>query len=91
VYNNFPWPERTDTEKIKKIENCAKNIIDIRKEFNSSLADLYNPLTMPKKLLDAHKKLDKIVDRCYRSKSFKSNLERLTFLFDSYKEYSYHN
>lgn len=89
VYNNFPWPDEPGKQKIDKIEECTKGIIKIRKEFNSSLADLYNPLTMPKKLIDTHKKLDKAVDSCYGSKSFKSDLERLKFLFDLYDKYSH--
>jgi hypothetical protein len=42
---------------------------------------------MPKKLFDAHKKLDRAVDNCYRRKSFKSGMERLSFLFELYESY----
>ncbi|MGZ7188465.1 MAG: type IIL restriction-modification enzyme MmeI [Halobacteriota archaeon] len=51
---------------------------------NASLADLYDPLAMPKGLLDAHKKLDRAVDRCYRRQAFKTDSERLRFLFEQY-------
>jgi hypothetical protein len=46
-----------------------------------SLADLYAPSAMPKVLMAAHRALDKTVDACYRRESFKSELERLEFLF----------
>jgi hypothetical protein len=42
---------------------------------------------MPKPLLDAHTDLDTAVDACYRKKTFKSELERLEFLFALYRRY----
>jgi len=84
VYNNFPWSEDVTAEKIKYVEDAAKLVISIRKKYNSSLADLYNPLSMPKDLLQAHNKLNRLVDKCYRTKPFKSDLERLEYLFDLY-------
>lgn len=53
-----------------------------------SLADLYDPLTMPKDLLDAHKKLDRAVDLCYRPQPFVNELARLEFLFELYEKYT---
>jgi hypothetical protein len=53
-----------------------------------SLADLYDPSAMPKVLVDAHRALDKAVDQCYRRESFKSELERLEFLFSLYRQYT---
>ncbi|MGA9046521.1 type IIL restriction-modification enzyme MmeI [Sulfuricurvum sp.] len=54
-----------------------------RAEFpDSSLADLYNPLTMPPKLLKAHEALDRAVDKLYRKEAFKSDTERVTHLFE---------
>jgi len=50
------------------------------------LADLYDPLSMPKLLRDAHKKLDRAVDRCYRPQPFDSERKRVEFLFDLYQE-----
>ena len=63
---------------------------DIRQEAKAScsLADLYDPLTMPKDLLDAHKRLDKAVDLCYRPQPFVNELARLEFLFDLYERYT---
>ena len=87
VYNNFPWSENVSAGKIKDVEKVAKSVIAIRKNYKSSLADLYDPLTMPKDLLQAHKKLDKSVDKCYRTKLFKSDLERVEYLFELYDKY----
>jgi len=87
VYNNFPWPENVPADKMKNVEKEAKAIISIREKYKSSLADLYNPLTMPKDLLQAHKKLDKTIDKCYRTKPFKSDLERVEYLFELYDKY----
>ena len=55
----------------------------------ASLADLYDPLTMPPALLKAHQKLDAAVDKAYESqggkKTYKSDAERVAFLFDLYQ------
>lgn len=89
VYNNYPWPENPTEKNINKVKEFAKEVLDIRAEFpNSSLADLYDPLSMPKKLVDAHNKLDKAVDLCYRPQPFPNELSRLEFLFDLYKKYT---
>ena len=87
VYNNFPWPEKISDEHKKQVEECAQKILDVRLQFpNSSLADLYNPNTMPPELVKAHIDLDKAVDTCY-SKKFTDKEERIEFLFDLYKKY----
>jgi len=49
--------------------------------------NLYDPLTMPPKLKKAHQELDKAVDRCYTAKRFKSDKERIEFLFGLYEGY----
>lgn len=65
VYNNFPWPEPTDAQK-QKIEQTAQAILDARALYpNSSLADLYDPLTMPRELLKAHQANDRAVMEAY--------------------------
>lgn len=65
AYNNFPWPNVTDRQK-EKIEKTAQNILDIRNNYpNSSLADLYDPLTMPQDLFKAHKQNDAAVMEAY--------------------------
>jgi hypothetical protein len=90
VYNNFPWPENPSKENIRKVEEYVNILMLIRDEFaGESLADLYDPNAMPKALNDIHRKLDRAVDRCYRSNPFTNELNRLEFLFDLYKEYTF--
>ncbi|MEZ4527081.1 MAG: type IIL restriction-modification enzyme MmeI [Desulfobacterales bacterium] len=72
-----------------KVEKCAKKVLDVRLQFpESSLADLYDPLTMPPKLVKAHQALDKAVDLCYRTQPFASETARMEFLFDLYRKYT---
>ena len=65
VYNTFPWPAPTEQQKLK-IEQTAQKILDARALFpDSSLADLYDPLTMPPELHRAHTANDKAVMEAY--------------------------
>ncbi len=87
VYNTYPWPEKVGDAQKKAVEDAAQNVLDVRAKYpTSTLADLYDPLTMPQDLLVAHKALDKAVDACYGVKGFKSEPERLEFLFELYKK-----
>ena len=66
-------------------------MLDARAQFpTSSLADLYDPLTMPPVLLKAHHKLDTAVDKAYQlcggKKSYASDAERVAFLFQRYQQ-----
>lgn len=89
VYNNFPFPENPTDKQIKAIETAAQKVFDARTEFpNSSLADLYDPLTMPAVLTKAHNELDKAVDLAYRSQPFTSEANRMEFLFELYEKYT---
>lgn len=65
VYYNFPWPTPTPVQKAK-IEKAAQAILDARAKYpNSSLADLYDELTMPPELRKAHQENDKAVMEAY--------------------------
>ncbi|OGG69252.1 hypothetical protein A3C20_03100 [Candidatus Kaiserbacteria bacterium RIFCSPHIGHO2_02_FULL_55_25] len=87
VYNNFPWPETPTEAQKKAVADAAQEVLDVRKKYpTATLADLYDPNTMPTDLLKAHKTLDKAVDVCYGIKGFKGEPERLEFLFEQYKE-----
>ena len=86
VYNNFPWPEVAEPQK-EKISELAQAVLNAREEFpDSSLADLYDPLTMPPKLLKTHQKLDKAVDQLYQKEAFASDAERVEMLFERYEK-----
>lgn len=89
VYNNFPWPENPTDKQKAEIEKCAQAVLDARTQFpDSSLADLYDPLTMPPVLLKAHQALDKAVDVAYGKTNFKTEAERVAFLFELYQKYT---
>lgn len=89
VYNNYPWPENPSEKQIKTIEEKAQNVLDVRASFpTSSLADLYNPLTMPPALVKAHNELDKAVDAAYSKQAFTSEAKRMEFLFELYEKYT---
>lgn len=89
VYNNFPWPENPNEKQILAIEEKAQRVLDIRLQFpNSSLADLYHPLTMPPALVKAHNELDKAVDLAYRPQAFTSEANRMEYLFELYEKYT---
>jgi hypothetical protein len=89
VYNNYPWPKEPSEKNKKAVEAKAQNVLDVRAEFpDSSLADLYDPLTMPPKLVKAHQALDKAVDLCYRPQAFASDQARIEYLFGLYNEYT---
>lgn len=87
VYNNFPWPEPSDTQRAA-IEAAAQGVLDARAVFpGSSLADLYDPLTMPPQLAKAHQRLDAAVDSAYAPRrQFRSDAERVAFLFERYQQ-----
>ena len=88
VYNNYPFPKNVSEKQKKAVEEKAQNVLNIRSQFSDcSLADLYDPLSMPPNLKKAHQELDKAVDNCYGSKSFKNDKERIEFLFGLYEEY----
>jgi hypothetical protein len=85
VYNNFPWPEPTEAQR-RAIEAAAQGVLDARAKFpGSTLADLYDPVTMPPELARAHSDLDLAVDKAYGKTSFSSEMERVAFLFERYE------
>ncbi|MCC7439792.1 MAG: class I SAM-dependent DNA methyltransferase [Armatimonadetes bacterium] len=87
VYNNFPFPEDLTEKQREAVEKAAQNVLDARAQFpDSSLADLYDPLTMPPALAKAHRELDKAVDQCYRPQPFPGEAKRIEFLFERYEK-----
>lgn len=94
VYNNFPWPDLPPSPIVggrskarEAIEIAAQGVLDARAQFpEATLADLYDPLTMPPVLVKAHQTLDRAVDAAYGKHSFKSDAERVAFLFERYQQ-----
>ncbi|MBQ9273403.1 MAG: methylase [Succinivibrio sp.] len=85
VYNNFIWPDATDSEK-EKITATAQAILDARALYpESTLADLYNPLTMPPELLKAHQANDRAVLAAYGLKANTLESEIVAHLFKLYQ------
>ena len=85
VYNNFPWPDVNDNQK-KQITETAQAILNARKLYpDSSLADLYDPLTMPVELRKAHEANDQVVLRAYGLKPSATEQEIVQHLFEIYE------
>lgn len=84
VYNNFPVPELSARAK-SELTDAALRVLDVR-EYHSemTLAQLYDPDTMPQDLRLAHEQLDLLVDSLYRDTPFASDDERLKRLFNLY-------
>ena len=86
VYNNFPWPE-PDASRQAAIEAAGQGVLDARAKFpQATLADLYDPLTMPPELVKAHQALDRAVDAAYGRTAFATEAERVAFLFERYQQ-----
>jgi hypothetical protein len=89
VYNNYPFPQNPTEAQKQKVEAAAQAVLDARAKYpGSSLADLYDPVTMPPDLIKAHQALDKAVDLCYRPQVFSNELSRIEFLFGLYEQYT---
>lgn len=89
VYNNFPWPDSWNGKQFQLVTNAAKAVLDARSAFpDASLADLYDPLTMPTALVRAHNALDQAVDVAYGRKRMRNDSERVSFLFELYDKYT---
>ncbi len=85
VYNNFPWPEPTEAQRAA-IDAAGQAILDARARYpDATLADLYDPLTMPSELHKAHQANDRAVDAAYGYKGDKADAVRVAFLFGVYQ------
>ncbi|WP_430452476.1 class I SAM-dependent DNA methyltransferase [Rhodopirellula europaea] len=83
-YNTFPFPEVDDDQKTA-LEECVLAIFDTRESHSEkTLAQLYDPSKMPEPLRRAHADLDSVVEKCFRSKAFTSDEDRLEFLLTRY-------
>lgn len=85
-YNTFPFPSISDTQK-QELEHHVYRILEEReKHCEKTLAQLYDPDKMPEGLREAHRQNDLAVERCYRSRPFESDEERLEYLFKLYEQ-----
>ena len=91
VYNNFPWPIDANEKQHEVISVAAQGVLDARAQFpDSTLADLYDPLSMPPALVKAHQALDRAVDAAYvpsgGKRTWTTEAERVAFLFELYQK-----
>ena len=83
VYNNFIWPEADEVRKAA-VTQAAQAVLDARARYaESTLADLYDPVTMPPELSKAHARLDALVDKLY-GRVFATDADRVAHLFALY-------
>jgi hypothetical protein len=87
VYNNFIWAIKATNEQMIEVDKTAQAILDARALHpTSSLAALYDPLTMPVELVKAHEANNKAVDRAYGYKGNDDDASRVAFLFKLYEQ-----
>lgn len=85
-YNTFPFP-KISTKQKENLNLYVFTILDERaKHPSKTMAQLYNPDTMPKGLLQAHQELDTAIEQCYRLQPFESDTDRLAYLFKLYEK-----
>ena len=83
-WNTFPVPALTEKNKAY-LTRCAEDILLAREHhFPATIADLYDPDTMPDDLRQAHERNDEVLERIYIGRRFKNDTERLEKLFDLY-------
>ena len=87
-YNSFVWPDLCDSAPLReKITEAAQAVLDARAAHpGATLADLYDPLTMPPDLVKAHAHLDSLVDKAYGLKPTATDSDRVALLFKLYAE-----
>lgn len=83
-----PHPKSLSRSRARDLlEAAAQAVLEARAQFpHSSLADLYDPLTMPPVLVKAHQALDRTVDASYRKAPFSNDAQRVAFLFERYQQ-----
>ncbi len=83
-WNTFPIPVLTEQNKLE-LTDCAQAILLAREaHFPATIADLYDPETMPDNLRMAHERNDEVIERIYIGRRFKNDTERLEKLFEMY-------
>jgi MmeI, DNA-methyltransferase domain/MmeI, target recognition domain/MmeI, helicase spacer domain/MmeI, C-terminal domain/MmeI, N-terminal domain len=83
-WNTFPVPTLTEKNKVD-LTRCAEDILLAREHhFPATIADLYDPKTMPDALRHAHERNDEVLERIYIGRRFKNDTERLEKLFELY-------
>lgn len=85
-YNTFPFPKINESQK-QELEIYALKILEEREIYSEkTLAQLYDPDIMPTRLRELHNQVDLVIEKCYRSKPFENDEERLGYLFKLYEQ-----
>jgi hypothetical protein len=85
-YNTFPFPKISEAQKLELTQSVFRILEERENHSEKTLAQLYDPDKMPQGLREAHRLNDLAVERCYRSKPFESDEERLEYLFKLYEK-----
>jgi len=85
-YNTFPFPPISTQRKNEMTQAVFRILEEREKHSDKTLAQLYDPDRMPDGLREAHRQNDLIIEKCYRSTPFKSDEERLEYLFKLYEK-----
>ena len=84
TWNTFPVPKFTEKNKAD-LTRCAEDILLAREAlFPATIADLYDPDSMPDDLREAHERNDEVLERIYIGRRFRNDTERLGKLFELY-------
>jgi hypothetical protein len=85
-YNTFPFPRLSQLQK-SNLNECVIRVLNEREAHSEkTLGQLYDPDKMPENLREAHNQLDLAIERCYRSKPFEGDEERLEYLFKLFEQ-----
>jgi hypothetical protein len=85
-YNTFPFPPISDAQKAELKKHVFRILAEREEHSEKTLVQLYDPDKMPEGLREVHRQNDLAVERCYRSKPFESDEERLEYLFKLYEK-----
>lgn len=85
-YNCFPFPAISLAQKEAITHNVYNILSEREKHPEKTMAELYDPNKMPPGLREAHHMLDELIERCYKATPFKSDEERLSYLFSLYEK-----
>jgi hypothetical protein len=85
-YNTFPFPNISESQKEELTQSVFRILEERENHSEKTLAQLYDPDKMPEGLREAHRLNDLAVERCYRSKPFETDEERLEYLFKLYEK-----
>jgi hypothetical protein len=83
-WNTFPIPQLTDKNKADLTHGAEGILLAREAHFPATIADLYDPETMPANLREAHERNDEVLERIYIGRRFRNDTERLEKLFELY-------